>query len=131
MNTNKLIKYDTPQKVKVRKYEVDIDKLKLILKENKKRYRLTNRFIANELNQSLTLVEHWFRNDNCFSIPDKNIWLDLKKLLKINTNEFDKSIMEFEIRDGIYEKSNRVYSSEGIAPTITCEDIEQQRFIVF
>ena len=28
--------------------------------------------------------------------------------------------MTFEIREGVYEKSNRCYYEDGIAPTLTC-----------
>jgi site-specific DNA-cytosine methylase len=42
------------------------------------------------------MVEHWFRTDDCFSIPDKDIWTALKSLLKINTDEFDEAIMTNE-----------------------------------
>lgn len=113
---NKIKMIEIPQEVKVRKYEVDTEKLKQILREHKK---YTNKEIANKLNKPLTLVEHWFRNDDCFSIPDADVWYNLKELLEIKTNEFDKGITEFEIKDGVYEKSNRVYLDEGLAPTIT------------
>ena len=67
----------------------------------------------------MTKVEHWFRQDECFAIPDADIWPKLKELLNITTNEFDESIMTFEIKDGVYDKSNRCYHTEGIAPTLT------------
>jgi len=51
------------------------------------------------LNLPKTKVEHWFRKDNCFAIPEENIWFKLKDFLEIKTDEFDKSITEFEIRD--------------------------------
>lgn len=130
MNTNKIIREIIPQQVRVRKYEVNIDKLKEVLRNAKKICGLTNGEISNQLNKPKTLVEHWFRNDNCFSIPDEDIWFDLKKLLKIHTNEFDKSITTFEIRDGVYDKSNRVYDSSGIAPTLTCASAENERYMV-
>ena len=130
MNTNKIIREIIPQQVRVRKYEVNIDKLKEVLRNAKKICGLTNGEISNQLNKPKTLVEHWFRNDNCFSIPDEDIWFDLKKLLKIHANEFDKSITTFEIRDGVYDKSNRVYDSSGIAPTLTCASAENERYMV-
>ena len=45
---------------------------------------LTIKDIAHKLNINKTTVEHWFRSDNCFSIPDENIWLDLKKNIRYN-----------------------------------------------
>ena len=112
----KIAMIEIPQLIKVRKYDVDIEKLKGLLKEHK---NYTNKEIALILNIPFTTVEHWFRNDNSFSIPDQNIWFRLKTLLKIKTNEFDKSITEFEEREGVYEKANRYYLDVGIAPTLT------------
>lgn len=43
-------------------------------------------------------------------------------MLNIKTDEFDKSIMEFDWKYGTYEKSQRCYYVDGIAPTITCSD---------
>lgn len=86
---------------------------------------MSNQMIADELNIKKTTVDHWFRRDSSFSIPDENIWFDLKRLLNINIDEFDKSIMEFECRLGVYEKSQRCYLDYGISPTITTsEDIK-------
>ena len=93
-----------PQTVRVRKYEVDIEWLKAELKQNK---TLTNKEIAERLEQPITKVEHWFRNDNCFAIPDAEIRLKLKELLWIKTDRFDKSIMEFEEKQWTYEKWER------------------------
>lgn len=102
--------------VSVRKYEVDILGLQKTLKEHKK---LNNQQIADELQVSKTMVEHWFRTDRYFSIPDKAIWNKLKELLEIKTNEFDESIITFEEKDNVFEKSNRTYDANGIAPTLT------------
>ena len=114
--SNKIDMVEIPQKVKVRKYEVDTEKLKSVLREHKNK---SNKIIAESLNKPLTLVEHWFRKDNCFSIPDADVWFGLKKLLNIETNEFDEAITTFEEKDNMYEKSNRFYYDTGLAPTIT------------
>ncbi len=114
--SNKIDMVEIPQKVKVRKYEVDIGKLKNVLRSHK---NISNKLIAESLNKPLTLVEHWFRKDDCFSIPDADIWFSLKELLNIETNEFDEKITTFEEKDNIYEKSNRFYYDTGLAPTIT------------
>ena len=107
------------QEVKVRKYEVDIEGLKKTLKEAKEKAGLTIKEIADTLEVNKTTVEHWFRNDNCFSIPDENIWYNLKELLNITTDKFDKSLTEFEIKFNEYDMSNRVYHENGISPTLT------------
>lgn len=120
LECNKIIKIDIPQVVKKRKYVVDVEKLKSTLKERKIKSELSNKEISKILNKPLTLVEHWFRSDSSFSIPSEDIWFELKKVLSIETNEFDESITTFEEKECVYEKSNRCYFSEGIAPTLTC-----------
>lgn len=120
---NNIHKIEIPQLVKVRKYEVDIEKLKTTLKQHKK---YTNKEISLKLDVPLTTVEHWFRGDNCFSIPEPNIWLRLKDLLQIETDYFDKSIIEFEEKEGVYEKANRFYLDTGIAPTLTSSNSDEK-----
>ena len=115
----KIITEYIQQEVKVRKYEVDIEELKKTLKEAKEKAGITIKEIADTLEVNKTTVEHWFRNDNCFSIPDENIWHSLKELLNITTDKFDKALTEFEIKDNEYDMSNRVYHENGISPTLT------------
>lgn len=107
--------HNIPQEVKVRKYTCDIEKFKMLLRENKNK---TNKAIAEELNKPLTLVEHWFRKDDCFSVPDADIWFELKGLLNIETNEFDDFVTVFETRDGVFEKANRCYDVNGKMSTL-------------
>ena len=115
----KIITEYIQQEVKVRKYEVDIEGLKKTLKEAKEKAGISIKEIADTLEVNKTTVEHWFRNDNCFSIPDENIWHNLKELLNITTDKFDKALTEFEIKDNEYDMSNRVYHENGISPTLT------------
>lgn len=119
-NTNNINKIEIPQKVQVRKYKVDCDKLKVVLRNAKNESRLSIKDIAEQLNKPKTLVEHWFRNDECFSIPDADIWFELKKILHINIDDFDNSITIFEEKDSVYDSENRVYFTSGVSPTITC-----------
>lgn len=107
------------EKVKVRKYDVDIDGLKLLLKTSKNK---TIREIANCLNEKKTTVEHWFRQDKCFSIPEPDVWFKLKKLLNITETKFDKPITEFIKKDNVFDMSNRVYKLNGKAPTLTASN---------
>ena len=109
---------DIPQLVKVRKYEVDRERLQALLREKKKCVGKSNKIIAEALDVPVTKVEHWFRTDSCFSIPDAELWERLKSELEIITTEFDEAITTFEERLGVYEKSERCYSAEGIAPTL-------------
>jgi DNA (cytosine-5)-methyltransferase 1 len=112
----KVVCYDIPEKVEVRKNTCDIKEFQLFLKMHKK---ITIKEISNALNISKTEVEHWFRTDNYFAIPNKDIWIELKNILKIESNKYDAFVTEFIIQDGVHEQSNRVYDINGIAPTIT------------
>ena len=124
--TATIVKVDIPQIVRVRTYTVDTRKLVNVLRHHKELCDLSNKEIAKELNLPITKVEHWFRTDKSFAIPDENIWFDLKELLKIDTDEFDKSITTFEEREGVYEKSNRCYHEDGISPTITSGSADEK-----
>lgn len=92
MNRNRVKYLIVPQIVTVRKYEVEIEKLQKLLKEHK---NLTNKQIAAKLCCPVTKVEHWFRTDDYFCVPDAEYWVELKKLLNIATDYFDVSILEF------------------------------------
>jgi len=113
------------EEVKVRKHEVNISGLQHLLREMKKESGKTNKQIAEETNMPVTKVEHWFRTDSSFSIPGDNVWLKLKEVLGIATDVFDREVMEFEYRDGVYETKQRVYSENGKSPTITASNTEQ------
>ena len=119
-------KIDIPQTVRVRKYEVDCEKLCEVLRDSKRSSGLNNQDIANHLNVPLTKVEHWFRQDKGFAIPSEDVWLNLKAILGIETNEFDESIMTFEDKEGVFEKSNRCYLSNGLAPIITSTSADEK-----
>lgn len=120
-NTNRIFRELIPQTIKVRKNKVDVEALQEELRNHKIQSKLSNKKIALKLNKPMTLVEHWFRKDSSFSIPDADIWFSLKELLKIDDDRFDRSIIEFEYRYGVYEKSERCYYDYGISPTITCD----------
>lgn len=104
--------------VKIRKYDVDTEKLKDVLRTSKRRKRLSNQKIADELNQPLTKVEHWFRKDRSFSIPEADIWYDLKALIDVRTDEFDKPITTFIEKESEFDTTNRIYDSNAISPTL-------------
>ena len=113
------------EQVKVRKHEVEIISLQYLLREMKKESNKTNKQIAEETNTPITKVEHWFRTDSSFAIPSDDIWFRLKEVLGIETDVFDKQVMEFEYRDGVYESKQRVYSENGKSPTLTAGNKEQ------
>ena len=120
---NDVIIHEIPEMVKVRKYDVDIPKLQQCLKSHKNK---SIKAIADELNVPKTEVEHWFRTDKFFGIPNAQIWFDLKKCINITTSEFDESITEYITKDAVFEKTNRVYDDNGIAPTMTSTSADER-----
>ena len=126
----RLRRIDIPQLVKVRKYEVDCERLRDLLREHKKLVGKSNKALADALDVPVTKAEHWFRTDSCFSVPDAEVWWQLKSELEITTDEFDEAIMTFEERPGVYEKSERCYFADGIAPTLTSTSAGNEKIIV-
>ena len=117
---NMLVRVGTAtEQVKVRKHEVEVKKLQQLLRSAKAEVKKTNKQIATETDLPVTKVEHWFRTDNSFAIPSDDVWYQLKDVLAITDDTFDAQIMEFEIRDGVYESTQRVYGDEGKSPTLT------------
>ena len=108
--------YDVVTEVSVRKYDVDIKGLQVLLKKHK---NLTNQEIADKLDVKKTTVDHWFRTDDCFSIPEPKEWVKLKELLSITVDSFDVSIMSFITKDNKYDSSNRIYNGKKPSPTLT------------
>lgn len=103
------------KEVEVRKYEVDKERLIECLQNHRV---MSIREISERLNKPKTLVEHWFRRDKCFAIPDPDVWFELKTMLGIETDEFDKAITTFETKAGTYDMANRIYIGE-TSPTLT------------
>lgn len=78
-----------------RKYDIDKEKLRLCLREHKGEYSL--RDIATALKVRKHCVDHWFAsNQSKFTMPYADKCEELKKLLNINTTEFDKAITTYE-----------------------------------
>ncbi len=87
------------QRQKVRKYKIDKQALSDLLRTHKDESGLTLTQIANELDVSRNIVVGWFslkieKMNLSFLFSEK--WADLKRLLKIKTKKFDKSILTFE-----------------------------------
>ena len=121
-STSDIKKHIIPRMVSVRKYEIDTAALSELLASAKQQSGLSSEYIATKLNLPQTKVEHWFRTDSSFAIPEPEVWFDLKNLLSINTNQFDDAITNFEIKESTYDMNNRVYDAGGIAPTITTKN---------
>ena len=108
-----------PLNVKVRKNEVDTDGLVRLLRQHR---HISNKDIATLLDVPLTEVEHWFRTDQWQCIPDPELWVSIKQLLGITTDEYDKQVTEFEWRRGVFEKAERCYKPNGVAPTVMASE---------
>ena len=62
---------------------------------------------------------HWFRKDNnSGSIPSKNDWLELKKLLKFD-NKYDKVVTTYVEKEIKFEQSLRINNWNEPSDTIT------------
>lgn len=62
---------------------------------------------------------HWFRKDNnSGSIPNKDDWFKLKKILKFD-NKFDKLVTKMELKDIKFEQSLRINNWDRPSDTIT------------
>ena len=88
------------------------------LKENKKG---TIKEIATNLNLPKTQVEHYFRFDNCRSIPSPEVWIKLKELLGF-CDKYDKQVTEINKSISTYESSCRLYDTNGISPTLQTQE---------
>lgn len=119
-NSSKCICIQGQRIVENRKFEIDKEGLLKELRLRKKEKGISNQEIADNLGIPLTQVEHYFRQDDYWAVPDPELWDDFKKLLGITTTEFDESIMTFEQSIGKYEKGDRFYDVEGLSPTLNC-----------
>jgi len=127
LNAQKIITHDIPETVKKRKYDINTKELRLFLRKHKTK---SIKQISKEMNFPYSQVEHWFRNgEKWFSIPPAEIWFKLKDVLNITENKYDKAITTFIQIPGTYEKTNRVYDSDGIAPTLTKESADERIMI--
>lgn len=87
-------------KNKIRVYEIDKPSLLALLREKKEKSGLSLTEIANKLDVTKDVVVAWFTpNIDKFylssTFTDK--WYELKKLLNIKTNKYDKSIMTYDV----------------------------------
>lgn len=124
--TGEVKRYDVEIPVRVRKHEIDEEALKKFLRDGKAKVGKTVKEIAQETGTPLTEAEHWFRKDSSFAVPRPEKWLELKKSLNIQGSEWDKSVMEFEERPGVFEKANRVYDDSGLSPTLTAASSDEK-----
>ena len=113
---NKILMSKSDFKVKVRKNYIDKKELALFLRNHKTK---TINEIATFCDAPKTMVEHWFRMDGSFSIPDTEYWFKLKECLNITDNKFDKSVTEFEFKNNLFDMAKRIYHIDGKHPTLT------------
>jgi DNA-cytosine methyltransferase len=113
---NKILMSKSNFKVKVRKNYINKKELGLFLRSYKNK---TIKEISNFCDAPKTMVEHWFRLDNSFSIPEEKYWEKLKQFLNITDNKYDKAIKEFEIKNNTFDMAKRIYHIDGKHPTLT------------
>src|SRR5699024_2394621 len=104
--------------VKVRKYEVNKIALSELLRISKQDKNISNKEISKKINVPVTKVEHWFRSDKSFSIPDADVWFELKKILNITNDEHDESITTFISKESNFDTTNRIYDTDHLSPTL-------------
>ena len=85
------------------------------LKANK--HGKTIQDIATNLSLPKTQVEHYFRSDKSRAVPSPEHWLLLKEYLGFD-DTYDKHVTEIYEKEGEFEASRRVYSSDGISKTL-------------
>lgn len=82
------------RKYKFRAYSIDRTKLRLLLREHKGELSLND--IARSLHVSKHIIDNWFSaSDKHFTIPYATKWFELKKLLNIETTEFDEALTTY------------------------------------
>jgi len=86
------------------------------LKERKG--KLTIGHITSLLLLPKTQVEHYFRTDKSRAIPTPEIWDKLKSILFMD-DRYDAQVKDFYQKESEFESTQRVYSDQGAAPTIT------------
>ena len=113
---NKILMSKSDFKVSVRKNYIDKKELALFLRNHKTK---TINEIATFCDAPKTMVEHWFRMDGSFSIPDVEYWDKLKECLSIEDCKYDKAVTEFEIKNNSFDMAKRIYHIDGKHPTLT------------
>ena len=113
---NKILMSKSDFKVSVRKNYIDKKELTLFLRNHKTK---TINEIATFCDAPKTMVEHWFRMDGSFSIPDVKYWYKLKECLSIEDCKYDKAVTEFEIKNNSFDMAKRIYHIDGKHPTLT------------
>ena len=114
--SNKILMSKADFQVKVRKNYIDKSELITFLREHKTK---TITEISDCTGAPKSMVEHWFRTDGSFSIPDTIYWVKLKECLNITDDKWDKRITEFEYKNNAFDMAKRIYHIDGKHPTLT------------
>ena len=101
--------------VRVRKYQVDKDNLSKVLRAAKEKSQLSINDIALQLHTTRDVIAKIFAsNAEKMTLPSPQIWISLKKLLKINNSKFDEALLTFE------EKQSTTIKEEIICKKKNC-----------
>ena len=95
---------------KIRKYDFDKQELIKLLRKHKELSKISGKEISRIINLPYPTVSSWFtpKAKKCFGIVFADNWYNLKEILQITTNEFDKAITTYEDakdQDTLYCKS--------------------------
>jgi len=115
---NRIIMTKENFKIKVRKNYIDKKEMAEYLRKQKIKNCITIKELSKKIKISKTKIEHWFRLDNSFSIPDPNNYFKLKEILKLD-DRYDKAVTEFEKKNNKYDMAKRIYHIKGKHPTLT------------
>lgn len=103
-----------------RKYKINQDEICTYLKANKK--GLSTKKIDTLLGYRHT-AGHWFRSDKFGSLPNKEQWIALKKLLKFD-NTYDLQMTTYIQKKITFEQSLRISNWARPSRTITASNVE-------
>jgi len=104
---------ELPFKVRKRNHNTPKE-INQYLKDKRNR---TIKDIAEDLDIPKTQAEHYFRTDRYRAIPSPDIWNKLKILLALD-HRYDRIVLEYYEKESEYEMTKRLYSAEGIHPTL-------------
>ena len=85
---------------------------------------LTIKEISEFVKLPTTQVEHYFRVDKSRAIPSPKVWGELKDLIGF-PNTYDKQVTEIYEKEIEFESTRRVYSDNGISPTISATNADK------
>ena len=83
--------------IKVKRFaNIDKEKLRIFLLNQKNKLHITNNDIAKHLELPIQCVNKWFDDIELLDIPNESVWKELKDLFGLKDTEFDNEINKIE-----------------------------------